>query len=132
VAEIGYIKIIVTVVVAVFGWLVANYFTSKRDVANKRRELRLQYLIDAYQILTNEISHRPPSVERKKALENLLSNIQLYGSIKQIELAKKLADDASEGDFELDSLINCLRDDLRSELNLCKISGNVKWLRLEE
>jgi hypothetical protein len=133
VADFGYTKIIATVVVAVLGWLVAHYFTAKRDVASKRRELRLKYLIDAYQVLTNEISHRQPNNERTQLLENLLSDIQLYGSLQQVELAKTLADDASTGgDFELDPLINCLRDDLRDELNLCKIPDNVKWLRLNK
>jgi len=133
VLEFDYYKIIVTICLAVLGWLVAHYFTAKRDVSNKRRELRLQYLIGAYQVLTNEISHRDANPERNFKLENLLSDIQLYGSEKQVELAKQLATDVAAGiGFELDPLIISLRDDLRKELHLSKISGNVKWLRFKE
>lgn len=132
-AELDYYKIIVTISLAVLGWLVAHYFTAKRDVANKRRELRLQYLIDAYQVLTNDVSHRKLTYERNIKLENLLSDIQLYGSEIQVNLAKQLAIDVAAGiGFELDPLIKCLRDDLRKELNLKKIDGNVKWLRFKE
>ncbi len=131
--ELDYYKIIVTISLAVLGWLVAHYFTAKRDVSNKRRELRLQYLIGAYQVLTNEISHRDPNPERSFKLENLLSDIQLYGSENQVDLAKQLATDVAAGiGFELEPLIKSLRDDLRKELHLSKISGNVKWLRFKE
>lgn len=128
--DLDYIKIIITIVLAVIGWLVGNYFTTKRDVANKRRELVITHLIEAYHIITNEVSHREESEERNLKLENLLSDIQLFGSQEQIVLAKKLADDvAAGGVFELNPLIVSLRNDLRKQLNLPAISGNIKWLR---
>lgn len=130
--ELDYVKIIITITLAVLGWLIAHYFTAKRDSANKRREIRLQYLINAYQIITNEISHRERSPERNEKLENLLSDIQLFGSDHQVELAKQLATDVAAGiGFELDPLIVSLRNDLREELNLSEINGNVKWLRFK-
>jgi hypothetical protein len=36
---------------------------------------------------------------------------------------------AEGGEFQLDLLINNLRNDLRKELNLEMVSGNVRWLR---
>jgi hypothetical protein len=133
VLELEYFKIIVTISLAVLGWLVAHYFTAKRDVSNKRRELKLQYLIGAYQVLTNEISHRDPSPERSFKLENILSDIQLYGSEKQVNLANQLATDVAAGiGFKLKPLIESLRDDLRKELHLSKISSNIKWLRFNK
>jgi len=130
--DLDYTKIIVTIFLAVVGWLIGHHFTTQRDVANKRRELTIEHLIQAYRILTNEISHREESQERNLKLENILSDIQLFGSQEQITLAKQLAEDvAAGGVFELNPLIGSLRNDLRSQLNLSPVSGSVKWLRFE-
>jgi len=130
--DLDYIKIIVTILLAVVGWLIGHHFTSRRDIANKRRELVIAHLIETYRIITNEVSHREESDERNLKLENLLSDIQLFGSQEQVAIAKKLADDvAAGGVFELSDLIVSLRKDLRSQLNLPPISGNVKWLRFD-
>lgn len=128
--ELDYIKIIITIALAIIGWLVANNFTTKRDVANKQRELVINHLIQTYRIITNEISHREETPERSLKLENILTDIQLFGSNEQITLAKQLANEvAAGGVFELDPLILSLRNDLRNQLNLSKVTGNVKWLR---
>lgn len=131
--DIGYLKIIVTIGLGVMGWLTAHYFTSKRDKTNKRREISIDHLVSAYRTLTNEVSHRKPNPDRRQALENILSDIQLFGSSEQVELARKLADEVAAGaSFELDPLINSLRDELRNQLELKPINGNVKWLRFED
>lgn len=127
---LDYFKIIVTIVLAVIGWITAHYYTAKRDIENKKREIVTTHLINAYRVITNEVSHRDPSIERNIKLENLLSDIQLFGSREQIALAKKLADNVAAGSvFELNDLIVSLRSDLRKQLNLSHVPGNVKWLR---
>ena len=109
-----------------------HYFSSEREIETKRRDLVTQHLIEAYKILANKVSHRKPSEDRNNNLEKIISQIQLFGSKKQVSLAKKLAVDASSrNDFDLDPLLNDLRNDLRKELNLEKIEGNVQWLRLD-
>ena len=95
--ELGYLKILVTIFLAVVGWYIGHYFTTKRDVKNKQRELVTEHLIHAYRIITTEVSHRKESEERNIKLENLLSDIQLFGSDEQIALANKLADDVAAG-----------------------------------
>ena len=125
-----YLKIFVTVALAVIGWLTAHIFTERRTLAAKRRDISLEHLIDAYRILTNEISHRTLDLERNRKLENLLSDIQLFGSKEQVDLARALAKEVAAGQsFELDPLINNLRDDLQNQLRLDPVVGNVKWLR---
>ncbi len=127
---LDYLKIAVTVTLAVIGWIVAHFFTVRRDLASKRRELSTAHLIDAYRILTNEVSHRDLNHDRNMKLENILSDIQLFGSVEQVQLARQLAEDVAAGHvFELDPLINSLRDDLRSQLGLTRVKGNIKWLR---
>ena len=132
-ADPDYLKIIVTVVLAMFGWVTAHWFTSKRERAAKRREIRVEYLIDAYRFLATEVSHRSLNEERQRKLESIIADIQLFGSAKQVDDAKTLADEIVEKqNFGLDALINDLRDDLREQLGLEPIQGNVKWLRSQD
>jgi len=127
------IKLLATVILAALGWIIAHYFTARRDKKNKKRELSLQHLISAYQILTNDISHRYLTDERNERLEKVVTDIQLFGTPKQIEFAKKLSYDlADKRGFELDPLINDLRNDLRKQLGLDNVIGNVTWLRFNE
>jgi hypothetical protein len=131
--DMDYIKILGTIVTAVLGWVIGHYFTTKRDVSLKRREISLGHLINAYRILTNDISHRPETKEGNEKLETILSDIQLFGTEKQVQLSKELIDVvASGGEFPLDPLINDLRDDLRKQIGLSEIEGNVKWLRFKK
>lgn len=131
--DIDYLKIVTTIILAVIGWVIGHYFTDRRAISSKRREIVSEHLINAYRILTNEIAHREQIPERVKSLENILSDIQLFGSLEQVNLAKALADEvAAKKVFELDPLINSLRNDLRTELNLNAVAGNVKWLRFNE
>jgi len=127
--DLDYFKTVITVALAVLGWIIAHFFTNKRAISSRRRELVTEYLIEAYRILTTEITHRDFQNEK---LENVISIIQLFGSLNQVEMAKMLADDVASGNmYELDPLINSLRNDLRKELKLSEIQGNVKWLRFE-
>lgn len=135
-------KILITIVLAVIGWIVTFYvafcgwksahkLTSERDVKNKKREIVLNYLIEAYFILTNDLTERG-NINTKQAekIEKIISQVQLFGSTKQVDLAKDIADCIGNGGIiEYDSLINSLRDDLRKELELEKIEGNVHWAR---
>ncbi|MCG2791995.1 MAG: hypothetical protein L6262_00415, partial [Weeksellaceae bacterium] len=118
---------------AIVGWIIAHRFTAERDRKNKKREITLQHLISSYQILTHEISHRPTSKERNDKFEKAITDIQLFGTPYQVELVIKLSIDVPAGNaWELDSLINDLRSDLRKELDLKQVNGNVNWLRFRE
>ena len=127
------LKFAVPALIAVAGWFIGHYFSDKRDRSNKKRELTVKHLINAYSVLTNEVAHRNFTIERKQKLECIISEMQLFGSKEQALLAKKLANDVAAGDeYELDPLINNLRTDLRSQLELESIQGNVTWLRFKE
>ena len=127
------IKIIIAIILAVVGLIIGHHFTSKRDKLNKKRELILNELMIAYRILANEISTRNLTKETKEKLEHVLTDIQLFGTLPQIELAIKLSDEiANKPTFDLDPLINNLRDSLRVELDLPKINKNVNWLRIKQ
>jgi len=125
-----YLKIITTIILAVLGWLVANYLTNRRNIVQRKKELTVKHLINAYRILTNEISGRELNPERLRKLGDVLSDIQLFGSSEQIRIVKDLTNTVAKGDtYDLDLLINSLRKDLRAELKLTEVEGNVHWLR---
>ncbi|WP_323597091.1 hypothetical protein [Aliarcobacter butzleri] len=81
--DFEYLKIVLSVIIAVIGWIIAHYFTSKRDVSNKKREIRLNYLIEVYLILTNDLTERG-NIDSKKAeiIKKIISQVQLLGSKK--------------------------------------------------
>lgn len=128
-----YLKIIVTIVLAVVGWRVGYSLTIKKDIIQKRRDISIEHLINAYRILTTEVAHREMTNENKMKLENILSDIQLFGSDEQIQFAKKLTEIVAAGDaFLLDPLINSLRNDLREMIGLKRITENVNYLRFRD
>jgi len=127
------IKFTGTALIAVISWVIGHYFNSKRDQTNKRRDLTNQHLINAYRILTNEIVQRPQTKESDQKLELIIAEIQLFGSNEQIEMVKIVANDiVNKKKFNLDNLINSLRKELRVQLGLDPVDGNVTWLRFHE
>ncbi|MFL6210515.1 MAG: hypothetical protein ACJ74W_16785 [Pyrinomonadaceae bacterium] len=128
------LPLIITVIVAILGWFIAHVLTRNRDRANKLRDIRLQYLIEAYRRLGDAaMRHLPSEPEYAQRLESALADIQLFGSITQVEKLKKMFEDyAANEEGSLDEVINDLRDELRKELDLLPISGNVQWLRIRQ
>ena len=127
------VKIIITAVIAVLGWIVAHYFSSTRDRKIKQREIKTTHLIKAYTILANDITEREFTPEIDEKLELLISELQLFGSHRQIELTKQLTDNIiNGGKFNFDDLLNDIRNDLRKELALKPVPGTVRWLRLNK
>ncbi|TFF37941.1 hypothetical protein [Mucilaginibacter psychrotolerans] len=127
------IKTIITVAIAVIGWIAAHYFSSKRDKTLKRREIISKHLIDTYKILAYDIVHREYSEETVRKLELPLVELQLFGTKRQIELAKKLAYDIQKGGtIDINDLVNDLRAELRKELELEPIDENIFLLRYKK
>ena len=128
--QLEYTKIIITALVAVLSWVVGHYLTSEKSRNDKKRDLSIEYLTDAYKFLATEIVLKHISDENWVKLEGVIANIQLFGSPEQIVLAKELANSIAQGgEFRLDALINSLRKDLRKQLGLKMVPGNVIWLR---
>jgi hypothetical protein len=124
------IPLLVTTVVAVLGWFAAHQLAAARDRTNKRRELRVSYLIEAFRALASA-SNRP-SGSCAHDLESAITDIQLFGSGRQVELAHEFATQiAAKGTGELDKLLQELRRDLREELNLERASSNFTILRIK-
>ena len=126
------IKVAVTITLAFLGWLIAHHFSSKRDMVNKRRDLRISYLLEAYRKL--ESAAQAKDIKSKwPAIESAVADIQLLGTPLQVELARQFANGISENGFAtLDDLLFDLRESLRSELSLEKIDLSIIHLRFNE
>lgn len=125
------IPLLITTAVAIFGWYVAHGSNMRRDREAKRRELQLQFLIDAYRRLAS-VCNRPLSPESGRVLESAITDIQLFGTVIQVRLAQEFATIYSEnGGASIQPLLNDLRDDLRRELDLEVTSGKLLGLRIE-
>ena len=115
------IPLLITTGVAVLGWLVGHALNAKRDIKNKRREIQVQYLVEAYRRLEAGTCRGPiHETEFGKGFESAIADIQLLGTEDQAQMAKELAvaiasrrEDTSAG-----PLLMSLRNSLRHELNL--------------
>jgi len=121
----------VTTVVAILSWYVAHQFSAARDRENKRREQRVQYLIEAYRKLEAASNREQPIYLYPQPLESALADIQLFGSLSQITLVRKFAQDfAATGEGSTDELLLDLRRDLRRELRLDPVPERLLHLRI--
>jgi len=65
-------------------------------------------------------------------LEQAISDIQLFGTPEQVQLAQRFGEDLGKNQAaELDSLLTELRYSLRRELGMDPVPGRMLWLRVE-
>ena len=129
------LKVIITIALAVLGWVTGHWLNLSRSRVLKRRELKTQYLIDVYRKLDNFISCLVAGSSSKEAISDInsvITDIQLFGSQEQIDMAVKitkvLALDKQVPTEELSNLVQDLRNELRSELSLTKVNTKVAYL----
>lgn len=121
-----------TIFVNIIGWFILHILSKRRDLSNKKKEMKIQYLISAWQTLEH-ISNRKKVVDRltvSSDVENAIANVQLFGTPKQIQLAQKFADDiATTHSGDLIPLLIELRQSLRRELELEPVEDKLKFIR---
>jgi hypothetical protein len=126
------LPLLVTTLVAGVSWYVAHAFAKQRDRANKRRELLVGYLIDAYRKLEVGAA-RVMTIAQAEAMETAIADIQLFGSRRQVELVQEFARDIAEtGGASIDALLIALRADLREELGLVDVPARLQYLRFDK
>ena len=116
----------------IVGWVVTDYLTKRRDVESQKRKIRTDYLVNVFRFLATSISNRNPSEEDWRKFEDIIADIQLFGTPEQIRLLKAVTNQIAEKkEFDLDPILNDLRDHLRSDLDLESIDGNIRWIRYQ-
>jgi hypothetical protein len=117
------------VLLAVAGWIVGHWLNARRDLANKRRELRVRYLVDAWRSIEKAANRADRDATR--GLEEALADVQLFGTSEQAAAAAATAREmAGTGVASVSKLLEELRADLRRELYLGPASGNLIHLRV--
>jgi len=127
-----YLTIISTVLLAFLGWWAGYPSTVRRDRIAKRRDLRTQYLIEAYRRLESSANREKPRPEREK-IESAIADIQLFGSPGQVAMARRFAAQfVEERGASMDDLLESLRVDLRKELDLGPTPDRIVFLRITD
>lgn len=123
------LPLIVTAALAVAGWYAVHRLSMNRDQENKRRELRVQYLLEAYRRLENSSNRRDLSAYARD-LESALADIQLLGTKDQVQLAHEFAVSmAKDQTASLDPLVANIRSELRRELGLDSLTNSIVVFR---
>jgi hypothetical protein len=114
------LKYIVPVITAILGLIGGHFFSNKRESEKRRKEMRIEYLVDAFRKL--ERGSSPTANDYSDGdFESAISDIQLLGNGKQVLLAHKFCEAASSGDGNLlQDLLENIRFELRAELALPK------------
>ena len=122
-----------TAIVAISGWFIVHQLGNERNRINKHRDIRIEYLISAYRRLANSSQRHPKGGSPYfRDMESAIADIQLFGTQSQIDQVYTfLKEFKATGKGPLDDLLNNLRNDLRKELSLSEIEGNVRWFRPE-
>ncbi|MCC9017333.1 hypothetical protein [Flavobacterium lipolyticum] len=85
--------LLITSIITMFGWFILHKLGQKRDLENKRKDLRITYLIEAWKKLEYASNRELNELEFIEYIENSIALIQLFGTTNQIILAKNIADD---------------------------------------
>lgn len=98
--------------------ILGHLLTKRRDFRNKKREIRINYLIEAYRKI--ERGAMPKSILFDKGeFESAIADIQLIGNAEQVKVAFEFAKEASQGKGDrLQELLENLRNELREELKI--------------
>ena len=135
-----YEKILFTALIAVIGWVVAHRLTSARDLANSRRNARIEALTICYKALVRSgidgvMLKRDSSgklVNNAIPVEDAIALIHLHGNDEQSELASAYAKQigqAKSGDST--KLVNSLRKDIRSMLGTTDLATEPHYLSIK-
>ena len=131
--NVDILKISLSALIAISGWWIGHYLSWLLDRKQKLRDTRVTYLQGVLQDLIRLRSYANVlSIDEVAALlVGVLSSIELYGTDKQINLFHEILASVTikGGQFGLsETLIDNLRDDLRSEIKLDSVDGSVTYL----
>ena len=118
--------------VAVIGWGVAHHLNEAKDRNSKQRDMRIQFLLEAYRQLESAANRPESRKEKQDEFESALADIQLLGTKSQIEELMRFLDAWNSTGVSINPLLELLREHLRNELNLEKEVPPIKIFRFEK
>ena len=129
---IPYFPLLATLI-AILGWAVSHHLTVSREIKAKQRDMRMQFLLDAYRRLENVANRLENGKNKQDQFESALADIQLLGTKAQIEALMKYFDqrNSSQGVAPIKPLLEQLRLHLRKELDLETNVASIKIFRFD-
>jgi hypothetical protein len=119
-------EIFIVILGGLVAWL-AGYFLG---IQQKRRDICVQYLIDAWRLL-EQASNR----QDNKFSENInvaVADIQLLGSKEQIDLVQRFANKFANNETpDALELLIALRKNLRKKLRLKQVPDEFRFVRMQ-
>lgn len=110
---------------AVIGAITVHWLTSKRELYNVRRDLRTEYLIQAYRKITNGTQRKELSDRQKDDMESALSDVFLLGESEEVKAAFEFMKRMDEGSgASANEVLTALRNSLRREIGLSSSETN--------
>jgi hypothetical protein len=119
------LPLLIATALGISGWFVVHWLNTNRDNYNKKRDLRLSFLLEAYRRLENGVSRgRLYGNDLAFGFESAVADIQLLGTQSQILLVKNMITQIAQRDPNPSTgpLLLSLRDELREHLGL-KVIG---------
>jgi hypothetical protein len=123
---------LVSALVIGFGWYVAHWLNTRRDTRNRAKEKITGFLISAYRSIEQACVRGNVNGSRyQESFENAFAEIQLFGSPRQVELARKIVAEIEHGqNSDPRELLKELRAQLRSDLDLEILEVEISHFRL--
>jgi hypothetical protein len=120
---LGVIGTVLSVFVTVFAVILAaylgHYLSVRRDRQYRRDERQTEYLIDTWRRLVDASFDPLMKKSDVRKLNAALSDVQLFGTAEQANLAARIVEEASTSKGASgNELVELMRDDLRKMLNL--------------
>ncbi len=114
----NYTALVIPSILVVAGWIITHQLSARRDLANRRREQRVKYLIESFRVFAKAMNRLDRLTEIADDLEMALADIQFLGNEQQIHAAYAVAGALSNpsGHVEFAALLFALRSELRKEM----------------
>ena len=127
------LSVSIPALIAIIGWGVVNYLGAVRDRENKLRDVKIDYLIQAYTTITDAVVNGLYEEQYLPQLNKAWSQIQLVGSSEEIRLAHEMMAEMNSKNYgDANELLKQLRDDLRKSLNLEYEDSDITHLMLHK
>ncbi len=125
------IALSVTILLAVAGWMVSHGLSVKREIEQKKREIRVQHLREAYLKLAN-VADTGDLETNILDIQRAFNDIQLFGELSQIHLIERIIRQVTEeGSAKSDDLLKELRNEIREHIGLKRIDEYRLYIRVE-
>jgi hypothetical protein len=121
--------------ITVIGWLIVSFLTSVRDNISRRKNIKTKYLVEAYRdisIFMTRENNKCITIEVHNNFERAIRDIQIYGSLEEIKLVNEYIMNINKKGYNVDPLLNTLKNNLRKTLKLKRSDAPTHWVMLPE